>query len=166
MNDGTPVMIRPIRPEDEPLMVRFHKTLSDRSVYLRYFHPLLLTQRVAHERLARLCHIDYDREIALVAEIRDPASGDADVVGAARIDRLAGYDEARISVLISDPYQGRGLGMELLRRLVEIGKAEKLTRLTALTSCENLSMKSVLSRLGFSMPAPDDRGMVTAELAL
>ena len=166
MNDGTPVMIRPIRPEDEPLMVRFHKTLSDRSVYLRYFHPLLLTQRVAHERLARLCHIDYDREIALVAEIRDPASGDADVVGAARIDRLAGYDEARISVLISDPYQGRGLGMELLRRLVEIGKAEKLTRLTAVTSCENLSMKSVLSRLGFSMPAPDDRGMVTAELAL
>jgi len=165
-NDGTPVLIRPIRPEDEPLMVRFHKTLSDRSVSLRYFHPLLLTERVAHERLARICHIDYDREIALVAEIRDPGTGEPDIVGAARIDRLAGYDEARISILISDPYQGRGLGTEMLQRLVEIGRAEKLTRLTAVTSRENVNMQSVLAQLGFTLPPPDDRGMVTAELLL
>ena len=62
------VTIRPIRPEDEPAMIEFHKKLSERSVYLRYFQPLKLTQRTAHERLTRTCFIDYDREMALVAE--------------------------------------------------------------------------------------------------
>ena len=57
---------RPIRPEDEPLMVKFHETLSERSVYFRYFHAMRLTQRVAHERLTRICFIDYEREMALV----------------------------------------------------------------------------------------------------
>jgi acetyltransferase len=166
LSDGTQILIRPIRPEDEPLMVRFHQTLSDRSVYLRYFHPLMLTQRVAHERLARICHIDYDREIALVAEVRDPSSGEPEIIGAARIDKLAGYDEARISMLISDAYQARGLGSELLKRLVEIGKAEKLTRLTAVTSGENVPMKVMLMNLGFSLASPDDKGMVTAEMKL
>jgi acetyltransferase len=68
MKDGSAVTIRPIRPEDEPLLVRFHETLSDRSVYLRYFCSLSLSRRVAHERLLRICFGDYDREIALVAE--------------------------------------------------------------------------------------------------
>ncbi len=68
MKDGSDVLIRPIRPEDEPMMVKFHATLSERSVYLRYFHLMNLPQRVAHERLTRICFIDYDREMALVAE--------------------------------------------------------------------------------------------------
>src|SRR6202158_656829 len=70
MNNGKELPIRPIRPEDEPLMVKFHETLSDRSVYLRYFGSLSLKRRVAHERLIRICFGDYDRELALVAEIR------------------------------------------------------------------------------------------------
>ena len=70
-------MIRPIRPEDEPLMVEFHETLSERTVHLRYFHALKLSRRVAHERLTRICFIDYDREIALVAECTDPRPADA-----------------------------------------------------------------------------------------
>src|SRR5947209_4726480 len=68
LRDSTPVTIRPIRPEDEPLMVKFHKTLSDRSVYFRWLHMLGLSQRVAHEQLISICFIDYDREMALVAE--------------------------------------------------------------------------------------------------
>src|SRR5208337_4613946 len=68
MKDGKEVVIRPIRPEDEPLMITFHEKLSERSVYLRYFQPLKLTQRTAHERLTRICFIDYNREMALVAE--------------------------------------------------------------------------------------------------
>jgi acetyltransferase len=74
MKDGEEVLIRPIRPEDEPMMVKFHATLSERSVYLRYFHLMNLSQRVAHERLTRICFIDYDREMALVAERRNPAA--------------------------------------------------------------------------------------------
>jgi acetyltransferase len=68
LNDGSAVTIRPIRPEDEPLMVKFHHSLSDQTVYLRYFGPLKLDQRIAHERLSRLCFIDYDREMALEYE--------------------------------------------------------------------------------------------------
>ncbi|HJZ98999.1 MAG TPA: acetate--CoA ligase family protein, partial [Candidatus Solibacter sp.] len=65
--DGAEVMIRPIRPEDEPAMVKFHQTLSERTVYLRYFHLMNLEQRTQHDRLTRICFIDYDREMALVA---------------------------------------------------------------------------------------------------
>ena len=64
-SNATPVMIRPIRPEDEPLMVKFHETLSEQSVYFRYFQALHVSRRVAHERLTRICFNDYDREIAL-----------------------------------------------------------------------------------------------------
>ena len=72
MKSGQQVTIRPIRPEDEPLMVQFHQTLSERSVYLRYFNALKLSQRIAHDRLMRICFIDYDREMALVAVRTDP----------------------------------------------------------------------------------------------
>ena len=82
MKDGKKVTIRPIRPEDEPLMVKFHETLSERSVYLRYFSPLKLQQRVAHERLTRICFNDYDREIALVAEYKD-GDGKSQILGVA-----------------------------------------------------------------------------------
>ena len=74
MKDGKEVVIRPIRPEDEPMMIEFHKKLSERSVYLRYFQPLKLTQRTAHERLTRICFIDYNREMALVAERKNEAA--------------------------------------------------------------------------------------------
>ena len=77
MKNGTEVTLRPIRPEDEPLMVKFHETLSDRSVYLRYFYSLSLSSRVAHDRLVRICFVDYDREMAIVADQRDAKTGAA-----------------------------------------------------------------------------------------
>ncbi len=81
LKDGTPVTIRPIRPEDEPLMVAFHATLSERSVYMRYFSPLQLSQRIAHERLTRICFVDYDRQTALVVEHHDQATGERQILG-------------------------------------------------------------------------------------
>jgi acetyltransferase len=75
LKDGTPVVIRPIRPEDEPLLIQFHQTLSERSVYFRYFHMMTLHQRTSHERLTRMCFIDYAREMALVVERTDPEGG-------------------------------------------------------------------------------------------
>ncbi len=68
LDDGSLVTIRPIRPEDEPLMVEFHRTPSERSVYMRYFAWRKLDQRTAHERLARMCFLDYGRQVALVGE--------------------------------------------------------------------------------------------------
>ena len=101
-------MIRPIRPEDEPSLVQFHGTLSDRSVVLRYFHVMTLSTRVAHERLTRICFIDYDREMALVAERQDPQSGHHEIVGVGRLSKVRGTNEAEFALLISDRYQRQG----------------------------------------------------------
>ena len=90
MRDGTSVTIRPIRPEDEPLLVRFHQELSDRSVTFRYFHPINLSQRTTHERLIRVCFNDYDRDLALVAEGKHPDGQTPFILGIARLSKMSG----------------------------------------------------------------------------
>src|SRR5690606_10872988 len=164
LRDGTPVAIRPIRPEDEPLMVGFHEALSEESVYLRYAGLMKLSRRVAHERLARLCFIDYDREMALVAVRRD-AEGREALLGVGRLVRLPGTGDGEFALLVRDDVQGQGLGRELLRRLVEVGRAEGLDRIVGEILPENRAMQGVARALGFHVaPAPD--GMVRAVKAL
>ena len=89
MKGGIEVTIRPIRAEDEPLMVKFHETLSDRTVYLRYFSSLSLARRTAHDRLVRVCFSDYEREMVLVAQYRDPQTGELHILGVGRLSKLA-----------------------------------------------------------------------------
>ena len=117
MKDGKEVVIRPIRPEDEPLMIQFHQKLSERSVYLRYFQPLKLTQRTSHERLTRICFIDYNREMALVAERKNEA-GEPEMLAVGRLSKIHGRDEAELAAVAIDAAQHKGLGTELYRRLI------------------------------------------------
>ncbi|HIK31753.1 MAG TPA: bifunctional acetate--CoA ligase family protein/GNAT family N-acetyltransferase [Oscillatoriales cyanobacterium M59_W2019_021] len=155
LSDGTPVTIRPIRPEDEPLIVKFHETLSEESVYLRYFHLMKLQARVAHDRLVRICFIDYDREMALVAEYQDPQTGEMEILGVCRGSKQHGTNEAEFAMLVNDRWQGRGLGTELLKRLLEVGRDENLDRMTADILPENRAMQHVCQKLGFQI----QRGM-------
>ncbi len=164
-SNGREFTIRPILPEDESMMTKFHETLSDRSVYMRYLRPMLLNQRVAHERLARICHCDYDREIALVAETKDK-NGERSITAASRISKLHGSDSARFSVLISDSVQGLGLGNELLSRLVKVAKAEGIRQLTALATSDNQAMQHIAKNLGFSVMPTQDQGMIELKLDL
>ena len=166
MKDGNPVTIRPIRPEDEPLMVRFHETLSDRSVYLRYFCTLSLSRRVAHERLLRICFGDYDREIALVAEHTVPDTGERRIMAVGRINKLHGKNEAEVAVLVSDQYQGLGLGNELLRRVVQIARDEQLSEISAEMLPDNVAMQVIMKRVGFRVRAGADLASVQAFLKL
>ncbi|WDT74036.1 MAG: bifunctional acetate--CoA ligase family protein/GNAT family N-acetyltransferase [Candidatus Manganitrophus sp.] len=166
LKDGTPVTIRPIRPEDEPLMVRFHQALSDQSVYLRFFQPLKLSQRVAHERLTRICFIDYDREMALVAERKDPDTETRNLLGAARLTKIEGTEEAEFSILIADPYQRQGLGTELLRRLIRIGRDEHLKKIRADILPDNTAMQRVCKKLGFKIRREVGDPLVSAELEI
>ena len=166
LKDGAPVTIRPIRPEDEPLMVRFHQALSDQSVYLRFFQPLKLSQRVAHERLTRICFIDYDREMALVAERKDPNTETRDLLGAARLTKIEGTEEAEFSILIADPYQRQGLGTELLRRLIRIGRDEHLKKIRADILPDNTAMQRVCKKLGFKIQREVGDPLVSAELEI
>jgi acetyltransferase len=154
--------IRPVRPEDEPALVRFHETLSDRSVYMRYLQPMLLSLRVAHSRLARIAHGDYDREITLVAERAE----NQEIVGVARLSKLHGLNVARFTILISDCCQKSGIGSELLRRLIEVGRQEKLRTIEALVAPDNSAMLKMAERLGFHTLQAEDKQFVKVELDL
>jgi acetyltransferase len=162
---GVEVTIRPIRPEDEPLMVKFHKTLSDRSVHLRYFGLVSLERRIMHERLRRVCFIDYDREIALVVDLQN-RDGKHQILGVGRLIKEHGTDEAEFAVLISDPWQGKGFGSELLKLLVQIGRKEALHRITGHISPENTTMKTVSEQVGFSLHFDREADEWLAEIAL
>ncbi|MFL5807454.1 MAG: bifunctional acetate--CoA ligase family protein/GNAT family N-acetyltransferase [Roseiflexaceae bacterium] len=151
LKDGTPVTIRPIRPEDEPLMVAFHETLSEQSVYLRYFSPLKLSQRIAHERLTRICFIDYARQMALVVERRDAQSGQCQILGVGRLIKQHGTNEAEYAIVVSDQWQGQGLGTQLLRRLIQVGRDEGLSGITAEILPDNRAMQQISQRLGFQL---------------
>jgi acetyltransferase len=156
LKDGTDVTIRPIRPEDEPLLVKFHHTLSEESVYFRYFHLMTLNRRIAHERLTRICYIDYDREMALVIDCKDPQTGEHDVLGAGRLSKSHGANEAEFAMLVADQYQKQGLGTELLRQLIQIGRDEDLDAITAEILHENRPMQRVCEKLGFVMKRTPD----------
>ncbi len=168
LRDGTPIVVRPIRPEDEPLMVAFHATLSEDSVRMRYMQGMKLDQRTAHERLVRVCFNDYDREIALVVE-RTAATGEREILGLGRLskDRAAragaGGADAEFSLLVGDPWQGKGVGHELLSRLVDIGGRERMTRIYADILSSNLRMQRLCTRLGFTIDDSPDEGVVRAE---
>jgi acetyltransferase len=151
LKDGTPVTVRPIRPEDEPLMVGFHEALSEESVYLRYAGVMKLSRRVAHERLSRLCFIDYDREMALVAVRRDADIGREALLGVGRLAKLHGTRDGEFALLVRDDVQGQGLGSELLRRLVEVGRLEGLARIVGDVLSENRGMQEVARAQGFQL---------------
>ena len=166
LKNATPVMIRPIRPEDEPLMVKFHETLSEQSVYFRYFQALHVSRRVAHERLTRICFNDYDREIALVVDRKDPQTNTSQILGVGRLSKLYDLNQAEFAILISDLHQGQGLGTELLAQLLEIGREEKLSRIIAEILPENQPMQSVCKKLGFHLQYSLEDRVVKAEIAL
>ena len=163
---GEEMLIRPIRPEDEPLTARFHESLSEQTVFLRYFHMENLSSRVAHDRLLRKCFLDYDREIALVAEAKNAATGAREILGVGRLTRERDPREGELAVLIADRVQRMGLGTELIRRLIEVARREKFERIVARTIPENTAMRSLAERFGFVTQTTTDLSVVKAVLTL
>lgn len=188
---GRTFLARPIRPDDEPAIVRFHSTLSEESVYSRYFHHIDLQQRVTHERLTRVCFNDYDREIAIVVEPlageeappRTAASaapgesasaqaiagltGSGQIVAVGRLSRSLTCNDGEFAMLISDAWQSAGIGTALLLRLVEVARAEGLDHLLCDTFTENRAMQRVCIKAGFTLARdPDDHTVVRMTLRL
>jgi len=164
LKDGTAALVRPIRPEDEPLVVKFHKQLSEDTVYLRYFQTTSLRYRTSHDRLRRVCFIDYDREMALVA-LR-MVEGSNEVMGIGRLIKLHGRNEGEIAVVIADRYQRLGLGTELSRLLVRIARDERVEKLQATMLPQNAGMQTVFRRLGFILTPEPQAQTLTATLRL
>lgn len=151
LTDGTPVTVRPILPEDEPRLVEFHRTLSDRSVYHRYFCPLKLSERIAHERLVRVCFCDYDREIPLVAEHRAGPKSPPQILGIGRLSRERLSSAGEFALVVSDAWQRRGLGRHLLELVIDVARRERLTRLTGHILADNREMQGLCGKLGFEL---------------
>jgi acetyltransferase len=163
---NTPIRLRPIRPEDEPLMVAFHGTLSERSVYMRYFAWMKLGQRTTHDRLARMCFIDYDRQIAFVAETTNDHTGARQIVGVGRLVKNSGGKEAEVAFLISDAVQGKGIGREMMSLLIDFARDEQVSTLTATFIRDNMPMRRLLERYNFEIKDDLQEESSTARLQL
>lgn len=164
--DGRAVTIRPIRPEDELLMVKFHETLSEQSVYLRYFHMEKLDSRTAHERLLRKCFIDYNREMALVVERQDAQTGEHEILAVGRLTKTRDSSEAEVAVLVRDQAQNQGLGTELVRRLIEVARDENIVRIVAIILPENYGMMALARHFQFTVQESQDPSLIVAALNL
>jgi acetyltransferase len=101
--------------------------------------------------LVRICFNDFDREIALVAEYGDSKTGRRQIIGVARLSKARGLNEAEFAMIIGDPWQKHGLGTEMLKRLIQIGKNEKLKRITAEIMSDNAGMQRVSRKVGFKI---------------
>jgi acetyltransferase len=160
--DGKDLTFRPIRPEDEPLLAKFHETLTERSVYMRYFREINLKERVAHERLVRICFNDYDRELAIVADHRDPATGNREVWGVGRLSKKRGTDVGEFAIVVSDQHHKQGIGSQLMKLIVQIARAEKLSMLTANMLPENQEVKRMCERAGFTIETVPNQPLLKA----
>src|SRR5262245_59990595 len=133
--DGSTIVIRPICPADEQKLARFHATLSEHSIYLRYFHSIALGARVTHDRLKTICAADQDREIVLMAE-----SAEGYMIAVGRLNRDPGSSDAEFALLVSDAWHQHGLGTELLLLLISAAEQKGIQRVCGDVLSENSLM--------------------------
>jgi RimJ/RimL family protein N-acetyltransferase len=140
LSDGTPVHLRPIRPDDADTLVAFHEKLSPESIVLRYFGP---HPRLAPKEVERLTNCDGVDRFALVALLDD------EIIGVARYERTPGTDEAEVAFLVADPYQGKRLGTMFFEQLAEAARQHGIRRFLADTLAENSRMLGVFRDSGY-----------------
>ncbi len=161
LRDGTPVLMRPMKPEDEPLVSEFLGKCSEETIYFRYFK---LIKKWTHEMLIRFTQNDYDRELGLMAIGQPP--GPEVMMGVSRMVMAADRSTAEFAVIVADPWQGKGLGPKLLERLIEIAREQGVKLLTGDVLAQNQPMLEMVKRLGFSLRKDTDGGTYRVELTL
>lgn len=164
MKNGEAVLIRPIRPEDEAMMVKFHESLSKDTVYFRYLQQLALDQRIKHDRLAEICFIDYDRAMTLVA-VRRTSATDTGILAVCRMVKLPAGGNADFAIVVQDACQGLGLGAEMMRRLIHVAQAEHVNRLVGIIHPDNRNMLRLCAKLGFRLHKPAGEEVI-AEMSI
>ena len=161
LGDGTDAMIRPIRGEDEPLIDRLFKSLSEETIMNRFCQKIT---EFSHERLVRFCQIDYDREMAFVAAVRDGENRE-EIIGVVRMIKLPDLENAEVSILISDDWQGRGVGKILMEYMINVSREIGLKTVWMEILKSNRRMLKLGSKYGFRQ-AYDDEDMVRVVLQL
>jgi len=164
LRNGLPIVLRPIRPEDEHLIVAFHRHLSEKSVRQRFFAFLSLDERVTHERLLRMCFTDYDREWSTVAQIEGKEG--AQIIGTSRIYRVPGTRTARFSMIIADEYHNLGLGTQMLQHMIWIAKQEHIEMIDSRILSENVGVLRIFEKHGFVISQDVEPDIMKAQLDL
>jgi acetyltransferase len=161
LRDGTPVLLRPMKPEDEPLVADFLRKCSEETIFFRYFK---LIKKWTHEMLIRFTQNDYDRELGLMAIGQPP--GPEIMMGVSRMVMAADRSSAEFAVIVADPWQGKGLGPKLVERITEIAREQGVKLLHGDVLAQNQPMLEMVKRLGFSMRKDAEGGTYRVEMAL
>jgi acetyltransferase len=160
--DGTGIVVRAIRPEDEPMIEEHHRSLSEQSIRMRFFS---MVKALSRDSLIRLCDLDYAREMALVAQ-RKTAEGKPEIIGVSRYYMNPQTRSAEFAVIVRDAYQGAGLGQHLMQRLIDVARARGVRQLVGGVLRDNSRMLALAKELGFREGQALDRTAVQVVLDL
>jgi acetyltransferase len=160
LRDGRTVILRPIKPEDEPLWLEMFKNFSEESIRYRFFQ---IIKDTPHETRVRYCNIDYDREIAIVPELTE--NGQKKILGVVRVGIEPDKKKGEIAFIVADPWQGLGLGTKMVDYVLEICKDMKLKEIYAIMLNDNYRAIELLRKMGFKIKDLND-GTVTGTLNL
>lgn len=151
LKDGTPILIRPMKPEDEPLVADLLDNCSEQTIYFRYFRVI---KSWPHESLIRFTQNDYDREIGIAAIGLPP--GPAVMMGVGRLVMTPEREAAEFAVIVADPWQGKGLGPKLIERVIEIAREYEVRTLSGEVLTQNQPMLSLVKKIGFKLLTPEE----------
>jgi len=157
LRDGTSIVLRPIRPADEPAWKELLARCSAATLYQRFRY---LFKEATHEMASRFCFVDYDREIALVAEVQSPNG--RQLIGVGRLVADPDHETAEYAVLIADAWQGRGLGKLLTERCLDIAEQWDLRSVYGETATDNVRMIQLFRSHGFELDHATYPGVILA----
>jgi acetyltransferase len=160
LRDGTGILVRPVRPEDEPLYQPFFAAVTPHDLRLRFFAPV---KEFGHAFIARFTQIDYARAMAFIA--MEKCSGK--MLGVVRLHADANYDSGEYAILVRSDLKGRGLGWLLMQMIIEYARGEGLKTIEGQVLAENTAMLAMCKELGFDIaPDPDDPDTSLVKLAI
>jgi acetyltransferase len=159
-SDGTELLLRPVKPEDEPLVSDMLSSLSEGALKERFFQVL---RTITHEMLIRLCNIDYDREMTIAVEVKEGPN--RRLIGLGGLMTEPDLKKGEFAVLVHDRYQGKGLGYKLMDVLIGIAQEKGLDEFYGMVLSENRRMLHLCEKLGFTL-VPLSDGVTLVRLML
>jgi acetyltransferase len=161
--DGTEIFLRPIKPTDDDMMIELFNSLSRDTVFLKFFSSM---KTLTKQQLEKITHIDYKKEMAIVALVRNDGVEKSIAVGRyTQVDDEPGY--AEFAIVVQDSHQGHGLGTEMLWHLAHVAKLEGVEVIVGYIMSENARMFSVLKRSGLKMKKKFwDRGVTRVDIPI
>ncbi|UCD59058.1 MAG: GNAT family N-acetyltransferase [Candidatus Hydrogenedentota bacterium] len=161
--DGKQIFLRPIKPTDDNMMVELFNSLSKETIHLRFFSTL---KYMPKEQLQKFTHIDYEKQMAIVALVNVGNRERIVAVGRYTLEEKE-PDAAEFAIVVQDSYQGRGIGTEVLRHLAHVAKLQDVRVIVGYIMNENSRMFAVLKRSGLKMSKKNwDRGITRVDIPI